>query len=240
MQTDKQKLLSAYCATRDPGLRNQLVEEYLYLAQAVARRFSGRGAETEDLSQVASIALIRALERFDCDKGLAFTTFAVPTMAGEVRNYLRDKARLVRLPRRGGELFPRIARAREAFFKEHGREPSVQEIAEAIGIAPDDVLDALEMQRATQALSLDTPPDDDGQSLENMLGQDEEAFARIEAKDLISSLLSQLEGRSRFIIEERFLRRRSQREIAKDLGVSQMQVSRLERRALATLKSKMA
>jgi len=96
------------------------------------------------------------------------------------------------------------------------------------------------MQRATQALSLDTPPDDDGQSLENMLGQDEEAFARIEAKDLISSLLSQLEGRSRFIIEERFLRRRSQREIAKDLGVSQMQVSRLERRALATLKSKMA
>ena len=241
MQTDnKRELLEAYCRTKEPDLRNRVAEEYLYLAQAVARRFTGRGVELEDLVQVASIALLHAIERFDIDKGLAFTTFAMPTLTGEVRNFLRDKSRLVRLPRRGSELMPRIAREREAFWQEHAREPSVAELAELLQLSPDDVIDALEMQRTTQAMSLDMTPTEDGPTLENLLGQEEEEYDRVEDNDMIAHMLSQLEGPSRFVIEERFLRQRSQRDVAKDLGVSQMQVSRLERRAIAYLKGRFA
>lgn len=241
MQTDnKRQLLEAYCRTRDPELRNAVAEEYLYLAQAVARRFTGRGVDLEDLIQVASIALLHAIERFDVDKGLAFTTFAMPTLTGEVRNYLRDKSRLVRLPRRGSELLPRIAREREAFWQENAREPSVTELAERLGLSPDDVIDAMEMQRTTQAMSLDMTPTEDGPTLESLLGEEDDAFEQIESNDMITHMLSMLEGTSRFVIEERFLRQRSQRDVAKDLGVSQMQVSRLERRALAYLRGRFA
>lgn len=240
MTTDKREMLDEYWQSKDPALRNELAEQYLYLAQAVARRFTGRGVDLEDLVQVASIALLLALERFDADKGLAFTTFAMPTLTGEVRNYLRDKSRLVRLPRRGGELLPRIAREREAFWQDNAREPSVSELAEGLGISVDEVIDALEMQRTTQAVSLDMTPNEDGPALENLVGQEEEAYGQIESSDMVAHLLDQLEGVSRFVIEERFLRRRSQREVAQDLGVSQMQVSRLERRALNYLRENFA
>lgn len=240
MTTDKRDMLEEYWQNKDPALRNELAEQYLYLAQAVARRFTGRGVDLEDLVQVASIALLLALERFDAGKGLAFTTFAMPTLTGEVRNYLRDKSRLVRLPRRGSELLPRIARERETFWQEHAREPSVTELAEGLGISVDEVIDALEMQRTTQAVSLDMTPAEDGPTLENLVGEEEAAYGQIESSDMVAHLLDQLEGTSRFVIEERFLSRRSQREVAKDLGVSQMQVSRLERRALEYLRDKFA
>lgn len=239
MQPGTQEMLEAYCESRDPQLRNALAERYLYLAKAVARRFADRGAELEDLTQVASVALLSALERFDIDKGLAFTTFAVPTLAGVVRNYLRDKAKLMRLPRHGVELLTHIAQERERFTGEHGYEPSVTELAEALKVPMDDVLDALEMQRSTQAMSLDNAVSEDSPTLKDLLGRDEEAYARIESEDMVAHMLSMLEGTSRFVIEERFLRQRSQREVAKDLGVSQMQVSRMERRALEKLRAKM-
>lgn len=234
---DRQAMLDEYCRTRAKPLRNALAEEYLYLAQAVARRFSGRGAEHDDLSQVASIALLHALERFDCDKGLAFTTFAVPTLAGEVRNYLRDKSRAVRLPRRGGELLARVYREREAFMREHGREPTVPELSKALDVPTDNILDALEMSGAAQPLSFDAPIGEDGATLGATLGEDEASFSRIEDQDMVQSLLSKLEGSMRTVIEQRYLAGRSQREVAKQIGVSQMQVSRLERRALHLLRT---
>lgn len=237
---DTREKLAEYCKTRDPALRNALAEDFLYLAHAVAKRFSGRGAETEDLKQVASMALLSALERFDCGLGLAFTTFAMPTLAGAVRNYIRDKARLVRLPRRGSELLPRLLQEREAFWQKNGREATADELALALGVQTDAVLDALEMQRAALAVSIDATLSEDGQTLEDLLGNDEAAYDRVDESDQVDRLLAQLEGTSRFIIEERFLRQRSQREIAKDLGVSQMQVSRLERRALTKLREKHA
>lgn len=240
MQRDKQEMMQAYCRTRDAELRNALAEEYLYLSRAVAGRFSGRGVEVEDLVQVASIALLHALERFDCKKGLAFTTYAVPTIAGEVRNYLRDKTHIVRLPRRGNELLPRILRERDAFYQIHHREPTVEELSRIVGVAQDHVLDVLEMHRRVQSVSLDTSPADDESPLDAYLGKEEEAFDRVDMSDLIDSLLRQLEGKSRVIIEERFLHQKSQREVAGQLGISQMQVSRLERKALETLRSRMA
>lgn len=236
MPTDKQQMIHAFCRTRDPALRNALAEIYLYLARAVAARFQGRGLEMEDLVQVASVALLHALERFDCELGISFTTFAVPTIAGEVRNYLRDKANIVRLPRRGRELLPRILREREAFLKEKGREPRVAELAERLSVSEDHVLDALEMQRRVQRVSLDSAAREDTSPLDKYLGREEEGFERIDTVDMVESLLSRLEGKSRFIIEERFLRQKSQHEVARALGVSQMQVSRLERKALDSLR----
>ncbi len=237
MQDERQTMLTEYSATRDPALRNALAEKYLYLARAVAVRFAGRGADVEDLTQVASIALLKAIERFDPSLGLAFTTYAAPTLSGEVRNYLRDKARTVRLPRRGSELLPRIQREKDEFFKLEGREPTVEELAERMSLRQDDVLGALEMARDAQPVSFSVPMTEDGQTLESLLGDEEAAFDRVDTIDQVRSLLSKLPQPSRVVLEERYFKQLSQREVANRLGVSQMQVSRLERRALETLRN---
>lgn len=235
---DKEALWRDWQAAPTPAHRNAIAEAYLYLAQAVARRFTGRGAETEDLVQVASLALLHAIERFDAGKGLQFTTFAVPTIAGEVRNHLRDKARLVRLPRRGSELLSRIERAREEQFRLTGREPSVPELAQLLHETPDSVLSALEMRAGAVTLSLDAETADDGPTLAEQLGAEEEAFGRVESEDALQSLFKRLPPPLGTVLRERYVQGRSQREIAARLGVSQMQISRLEKKAITLLRAK--
>lgn len=237
---EKEELLQAYCRSKDPAVRNALAEAYLYLAWAVARRFQGRGVDMDDLRQVAAVALLQAIDRFDCSKGLAFTTFAVPTLAGALRNYLRDKSRSIRMPRRGMELLSRIEKMRESFWNQEGRDPSIEEIAQALSVSMDDVLSALEMRRDLQTMSLDMPQDEDTPGLDQVLGQEEPAFAAVEQADLIRSLLEALEEPMRAIIRLRYLAGQSQRQIAQGMGISQMQVSRLERRALETLRTRYA
>jgi RNA polymerase sigma-B factor len=218
-------------------LRNALVEEYLYMAQAVARRFSGRGAEVDDLIQVASVALLRALERYDADKGVAFTSFAVPTMVGEIRNYLRDKVKPLRFPRQSSELLLKIKKIRENFVQGHMREPSVMELSAALGVPQDAVLDALEVQQAAQSVSLDASVSkEESTTLSELLGAEETAYNDLEMVDYLNRLLSALEGNARYVLEQRFFHQRNQRDIARELGISQMQVSRLERRALQILR----
>ena len=237
MQSDRQQMLEEYCKTRDIMLRNTLAEEYLYMAQAVARRFSGRGAEVDDLIQVASVALLRALERYDVEKGVAFTSFAVPTMVGEIRNYLRDRVKPLRFPRQSSELLLKISRERESFLQKHMREPSVLELSSALNVPQDAVLDALEVQRAAQSVSLDASlSKEEPATLSELLGQEETAYNDLEVVDYINRLLSQLEGKARYVLEQRFFHQRNQRDIARELGISQMQVSRLERRALQILR----
>ena len=148
-------LLSEYCRTRDRKLRNSLVEEYMYIAEISARRFSGRGVEYDDLLQVASLALIKALERFDCSKGVEFTSFATPSVVGEVKNYFRDKLRLVRLPRRSTEIMRRAELARERLGHELGRNPTPAEIARALKLPVEVVLEAMESHTAGFSVSLD-------------------------------------------------------------------------------------
>lgn len=235
---DKEMLWQSYIADPSPLNRNAIAEAYLYLAHAVARRFIGRGVETEDLIQVASLALLNAIERFDIGKGMQFTTFAVPTIAGVVRNHLRDKARLVRLPRRGNEMLARVAKVRESFFREQGREPSVSELAELLHETEDAVLSALEMRSSAAPLSLDAQMEEDGPTLADQLGTEEEAFGRLEESDAVSSMLRRLPDQLAAVLRLRYLQNMSQREVAEQLGVSQMQVSRLERKALALLREK--
>lgn len=233
--------LAEYCRTRDMALRNELVEHYLYLARSVARRFSGRGVDYDDLLQVASMALIHALERYDCSRGLQFITFAAPTLAGEVQRYFRDKARLVRLPRGGFERLYKLRQARESMLAELGREPSVAEIADRLLISEEAVLDLLEMRGSSLVFSLDARPGEEVESadalaLSETIGGNDPAIERVESRDVVERALNSLPTREKAVLEMRVVGGRSQREVAREIGASQMSVSRMERRILEKLR----
>ena len=232
-------MLRQYAQTRDEALRNMLVEAHLYIASIVARRFARRGVDYDDLYQVASLALIKAVERYDPDRGVKFVSFAPPTMVGEVKNYFRDKAQTISLPRRGRELLGKIAAAREALEQVYFRAPTPDELAEYMNVPLDDIVEALEMQGAAMPASLDAmlPGEDDGgATLRSLIGVDEHGFGRFEAHESVRQMLDSITPTERKILINRYFGNLSQREVAQHLGVSQMTVSRAERKALSQLK----
>ena len=231
-------LLERYAVSREPALRDELVESYLPLARAVARRFEGRGVEREDLQQVASIALMKAIERFEPARGFRFVTYAIPTIAGDVRNYLRDKASGMRVPRDARQKLYKMQQIREQFEREHMREPSARELADAMQIPPDELLMLLDMRNQTDITSLDAPVSEESEAdLGAMLGVDDQGFERVEQAQWMSWILSKVDEQERQLLTLRYRDRLGQRETAKKLGVSQMQVSRMERRVLARLRA---
>lgn len=232
-------MLRHYALTRDEALRNKLVEAHLYIASIVARRFARRGVDYDDLYQVASLALIKAVERYDPDRGVKFVSFATPTMIGEVKNYFRDKAQTISLPRRGRELLGKIAAAREALEQVIFRAPTPEELAEHMKVPLDDIVEALEMQGAAMPASLDAmlPGEDDGgATLRSLIGVDEHGFGRFEAHESVRQMLESITPTERKILINRYFGNLSQREVAQHLGVSQMTVSRAERKVLSQLK----
>lgn len=232
------RLLALYAAEPTDALRNRIVEAHLYIAEIIARKFSGRGVEYDDLYQVAALALVKAVDRFDPGRGIRFASFATPSVVGEVRNYFRDKARAVRLPRRGVELKLAIDRATEALAQKLSRMPRSDELAEALGVSEDAVLEALEIG-ASGVVSLDAAPEgeDSAASLDAFLGMEEAGYSRVEREDALRRAMDALEPRQREIIRLRYFENLSQREIAERMDVSQMTVSREERRALAALRT---
>ena len=230
-------LLERYAVTRDPALRDRLVESYLPLSNAVARRFSGRGAETEDLAQVAAMALVKAVERFDPSRGFRFVTYAVPTITGDVRNYLRDRAGAIRVSRDARQRLYRMQQAQEAFRNEHLREPSVAELAQAMGIAQDELLLLLDMRNQSEVVSLDAPTDDDADALGAFLGGEDAGFERMEQREWMRWVLGKVNDAEKRLLTLRFVDRLGQRETAARMGVSQMQISRMERRVLQRLRA---
>jgi RNA polymerase sigma-B factor len=231
-------VLEQYAVTRAPALRDELVENYLPLARAVARRFEGRGAEREDLQQVASIALMKAIERFDPARGFRFVTYAIPTIAGDVRNYLRDKASGMRVPRDARQKLYKMQQIREQFEHDQLREPSARELAKAMNITPDELLMLLDMRNQTDIASLDAPLGEETDAdLSAMLGVNDEGYERVEQQQWMSWILSKVDDKERQLLTLRYNDRLGQRETAKRLGVSQMQVSRMERRVLARLRA---
>ena len=231
-------LLERYAAGRDPALRDELFERYLPLARAVARKFSGRGVETEDLEQVAGMALLKALERFDPARGFRFVTYAVPTITGDVRNYLRDKSGLMRMPRDMRQRLYQMTQEQERFEHEHLRAPTATELAERMGIAPEEFLALLNLRAQSDAVSLDMPVGEEGDTrLSDLLGSADDRFERMERSEWAQWLLSKVGDTERELLTLRFRDGLGQRETAKRLGISQMQVSRLERRALSRLRA---
>ena len=231
-------LLERYAASRDPALRDELFEHYLPLARAVARKFSGRGVETEDLEQVAGMALLKARERFDTARGFRFVTYAVPTITGDVRNYLRDKSGLMRMPRDMRQRLYQMTQEQERFEREHLRTPTAAELSERIGIAPEEFLALLALRTQNEAVSLDTPVGEEGDTqLSDLLGSADDRFERMERSEWAQWLLSKVGDTERELLTLRYRDGLGQRETARRLGISQMQVSRLERRALSRLRA---
>ena len=230
-------LLERYAASRDPALRDELFEHYLPLARAVARKFSGRGVETEDLEQVAGMALLKALERFDPARGFRFVTYAVPTITGDVRNYLRDKSGLMRMPRDMRQRLYQMTQEQERFEREHLRTPTAVELSERMGIAPEEFLALLALRTQNEAVSLGTAVCRQYVQLSDLLGSTDDRFERMERSEWAQWLLSKVGDTERELLTLRYRDGLGQRETARRLGISQMQVSRLERRALSRLRA---
>ena len=231
-------LLADYARTRDRDVMATLVEGYLPLCKAIAWKFRGQGVETEDLEQVAAIALMKAIERFEPERGFKFTTFAMPTIAGEVRNHIRDKGGAIRVNRDTRSRLYQLRKVTDQLTQQLQREPSLKEIAAAMNVTPDELLSLLDARDASDVMSMDAgmSSDEDAQRLEERLGTQDEGFERVEQREWMQWVLKQVTPQERLLLEKRFIVRLGQRDTAKALGVSQMQVSRMERKVLARLR----
>ena len=229
-------LFQRYKETGDVAIRNEIAEKYLYIADILAKKFVGRGVEFDDLKQVAALALIRGIDRFDPDLGMQFTTFITPTIAGEIKNYFRDKSRMVKLPRRLSEITVTVKNFTVEYEAKHGVKPSIKTIARELGISEEDVVRALEVGNP---LSLDTAmtgEGDEAESLYEVVPDGKDEYESVETKETLRVAMKDFSDTERALIKYRYEDELSQSETAKRLGVSQMFVSRMERKLLAKLK----
>ncbi len=230
-----------FAATRDPAVRDELVEAHLGLARHLARRFLNRGETYDDLVQVGSMALVKAVDRFDPDHGVAFATFATRTILGELKRHFRDKGWAVRAPRRVQELYVRLGGSISQLSQDLGRSPTIAELAKDVDATEEEVLEALEAGQGYRATSLEAPVSGaDEDSLADRLGEEDEGFAGAERRAELSPLLEKLPRRERTILALRFIDGLTQSEIAARIGISQMHVSRLLSRSLAKLREEYA
>lgn len=240
LHSEEERLLEEYWQTRSIESRNRAVEAHLRYAAMIARRFSGKGVEYDELYQVASLSLIKAMERFDPAKDVKFTTFAMPTMAGEVKNFFRDRVRLIRMPRNSQALIKEIETARAVLEQELMCSPTPEEIAQKTGLSLEDVVEAMALSNTKSIASLDAElaaDDENSASLSAVLGAEEAGFAAFELKDEIRRALALLSEQEQRCVHLRFFENRNQRETAQILGVSQMTVSRMERKIMERLRS---
>jgi RNA polymerase sigma-B factor len=215
--------------------RDRVVEAHLPLVRHLARRYADRGEPLDDLVQVGTIGLLKAVDRFDPGRGVPFGAYAVPTVLGEIRRHFRDRGWMVRVPRRLQELTRGLADARATLTQELGRAPTVDELAAAAGVDADTVLEALESAGAYSTVPLDGGPDDAGPVAS--LGEDDAALESVVDREALRPLLAALPPRERRILALRFVRGLTQQQIAEEVGISQMHVSRLLARTLTQLRS---
>ena len=222
------------------GAREDLVHLHLPLVEHCARRFRNRGEPFEDLVQVGTIGLIKSIDRFDLERGVEFSTYATPTIIGEIKRYFRDKGWAIRVPRRLQELRMQIGSASAELTQSLGRSPTPRELAELIGCTVEDVLDGIESSNAYSTLSLDASDDSEDGAAATMLdaiGIDDENLEHVEIRESIKPLLDRLDAREKKILLLRFFKNMTQSQIAEEIGVSQMHVSRLLSRTLEQLRT---
>ena len=220
-----------------PDVRHELIELHLPLVEHCARRFTHRGEPFEDLVQVGTIGLIKAVDRFDTERGVEFSTYATPTIIGEIKRYFRDKGWAIRVPRRLQELRMSIASATGELSQTLGRSPTPREIAEHLEVSVEEVLEGLESANAYSTMSLDVGNgEDEGPSWLDSLGEDDAAMEHVELRESLRPLLAGLPAREQQILVLRFFRQQTQSQIAEQVGISQMHVSRLLTRTLERLR----
>jgi RNA polymerase sigma-B factor len=231
---DERVLLDRYHQTRDQAVREELVERFLPLARSLANRYAGGPEPTEDLHQVASLGLVKAIEGFDPTLGYTFASYAAPTILGELKRHFRDRGRQVHLPRGLQERIAEIDRAVDTLPTKLGRAPSAADVAAHTGLNLEEVLEAMEAASARRPYSLDASvgPDEDAAVLAETIGDEDPAYLTVEYGEAIARTLELLPERERTILNLRFVEDLTQSEIADRVGISQMHVSRLLRRAL--------
>ncbi len=237
MMTNEQanEMFRQYRKTGDKSVRNKLVENYMYIAEILAKKFAGRGVEYDDLLQVASEALILGVEKFDPDMGNQFTTYVTPTITGMIKNYFRDYSRSVRLPRRIYTLGTRIKNETNEYYKQYGVKPTVKQLAEKLGESEEAVMEAMESRHP---VSLDgTVQNEDGDGvLYDVIPDPVDSFEKFDDAQSLKDEIKKLSPTEQKVVALRFVQGKSQSEVGKILGVSQMFVSRAERKIVEKLK----
>lgn len=230
-------LFREYKKTGDITLRNKLVEHYLYIAEILAKKFSGRGVEYDDLFQVASEALITGIEKYDPDLGNRFTTYITPTITGNIKNYFRDYSRSVRLPRRVYAVAAKVREEIDEYFRKNGVKPTIKQLSEKLGLEEEEIIEALEC-RAPVSLDarISSKDGDDDAPLYDAVSDDSGEFETFEDRESLKTEIQKLDPTEQKVVSLRFLQGKSQLEVGKILGVSQMFVSRAERKIVEKLK----
>lgn len=220
-------------------LRNILIEKHLYLAKILSRKFANKGVDYEDIYQVASLALIYAIDRYDISRGFEFSSFATPTIEGEIKKYFRDKVWTMRVPRRIQELSKKISNAKNILEQDERKSPTPSRIAQYLGVTEEEVLEAMEASYGYQPISLDMPSNDDSEdkdmTIGDRVGVEEKQFSDIELKDFLLNFMKNLNETEEKLIKGRFFENKTQLALSYELGVSQMTVSRLEKKIIKRL-----
>ncbi len=229
------RLFEEYNRTRDLEIRNQLIEKYLYMVDILAKKYINKGVDYDDLYQIGSMALVFAVERFDPKKGFEFTSFATPTIIGEIKRYFRDKGWAIKVPRKWKEISAKLPMAKGVLIQKLGRAPLIPEIAEYLEVSEEDVLEAMESGQAYGTFSLQQTFDDGGNEgeapiFERYTAKEEPGYVNFEDSEVLKTVLNKLNDQERKVFRMRFFADKTQQQIADEIGVSQMTVSRLEKK----------
>ncbi len=236
----EEELFREYAATKDIEIRNELINRYLYIAEILSKKFLNRGIEYEDIFQVASLGLIYAIERFDIEKGFKFSSFATPTIIGEIKKHFRDKGWSIRVPRGIQELSKKINVAKNVLQQTLQRTPTIDDIAEYLNCTEEEVIEAMEASQVYVSRSLDLTYNNDGENkdikLLDIIGEMDKRFDEIENMDFLKKAVQKLNKVEKKVIRDRFFENKTQMKIAEELQVSQMTISRMEKRIIEKLR----
>lgn len=222
---------------KDESIRNEIVSRYMYLAEILAKKFINRGVDYDDIYQVACIALINAVERFDVNADVKFVSFATPTIVGEIKRYFRDKASVIRIPRRIYEVYQKVNHARDYLTQQNRRAPKVDEIADYLNLPEETILEIIESWNVYKIQSFDqTLFEEDDLELHETVGEDDETFERINNRDFLEKAIKNFDGIEKTFLRLRYFENKTQKEIAAHFNVSQMYISRLEKKTLEKFK----
>lgn len=230
------RLFREYAKTKDIAIRNKLIEDHLYIAEILAKKYINKGIEFDDLYQVASIGLILAVDRYDVSKGFEFSSYATPTIIGEIKKYFRDKGWVIRVPRRIQEMSKKVNNARVSLSQELQKAPTIKDIAAYLDTTEEEVLEVIEASKVYSPQSLDAQldakNDETDVTIFDLIGEEDAYFTKVETVDFIQKGMESLNDMEKLILKHRYFEKKTQVSIAKELNISQMTVSRIEKKIM--------
>lgn len=240
---NSKELFKLYSESRDFSIREELIKRHLYIAEILSKKYVNRGIEYDDIYQVACVGLIYAVDRYDVSKGYEFSSFATPTIIGEIKKYFRDKGWAIRVPRRIQELSKKIMISKNTLSQKLQRTPTVDELAEYLQCSSEEILEAMEASKVYTPHSLDVVLDSNGDdkdiNLSELIGEDDKYFATIENNDFLMKNIQKLNDIEKKILYDRYFNKKTQFEIAQELNISQMTVSRMEKKIIEKFKKEL-